>query len=160
MMTVKIFLSLFINFKQKINKMEYNSKYLGPGYWASWHIKSIYSDTESKKGEVARNIALDIKNFPCLKCQDHAKYYVSQHPLIKAVKDKDPLSMFKWIVDFHNEVNLRLKKEVYSYEEALSKWNGSNFCKENCDDEEKEEKEEEEVEEEVVNSVSMLIRNY
>ena len=62
--------------------MSYDAKYLGPGYWASWHIKSIYADIESKKGEVARNIALDIKNFPCLKCQTHAKYYVSKNPLI------------------------------------------------------------------------------
>ena len=116
--------------------MSYDAKYLGPGYWASWHIKSIFSDNESKKGEVARNIALDIKNFPCIKCRDHAKNYVIRNPLMKAVKDKNLLSMFIWTVDFHNEVNLRLKKKIFTYQEALLHWNGSNFCKENCDDQE------------------------
>ena len=151
--------------------MSYDAKYLGPGYWASWHIKSVYADTESKKGEVARNIALDIKNFPCLKCQTHAKYYVSRNPLIKAVKNKDPLSMLKWTVDFHNEVNLRLNKKIFSYEEALQMWNGSKFCTENCTDDEEEKREEEkqdqeeekqqpEEQNETVMSGRMLIRNY
>jgi hypothetical protein len=117
--------------------MSYDSKYLGPGYWASWHIKSVFSDTEEKKGEVARNIALDIKNFPCAKCKDHAKTYVIKNPLMVAVKDKDPLSMFKWTVDFHNEVNLRLKKKIFSYQDALVHWNGSNFCTEDCDEQTK-----------------------
>ena len=147
--------------------MSYDAKYLGPGYWASWHIKSIYADTESKKGEVARNIALDIKNFPCLKCQTHAKYYVSKNPLIKAVKNKDPLSMLKWTVDFHNEVNLRLNKKIFTYDDALQKWNGSQFCTEDCHDEEEKLpiKEEERVKkedtaEEVKNLGKMLIKNY
>lgn len=149
--------------------MSYDAKYLGPGYWASWHIKSIYANTESKKGEVARNIALDIKNFPCHTCQTHAKYYVMKNPLIKAVKDKDPLSMLKWSVDFHNAVNLRLNKKIFSYDEALRMWNGSNFCTENCseDEREKEEKEEkkEEKEERKDDNKSqslgkMLIKNY
>ena len=150
--------------------MSYDAKYLGPGYWASWHIKSIYSDTESKKGEVARNIALDIKNFPCLKCQTHAKYYVSRNPLIKAVKNKDPLSMLKWTVDFHNEVNLRLNKKIFTYEEALKKWNGSMFCTENCTEDEEEDTEPEKEEPEAVTidketsnlikTGTMLVRNY
>lgn len=152
--------------------MSYDPKYLGPGYWASWHIKSIYANTQSKKGEVARNIALDIKNFPCLKCQTHAKFYVSRNPLMDAVKSKDPLSMLKWTVDFHNEVNLRLDKKIFTYDEALAMWNGSGFCKENCSEEheekreEKDEKREESEEEKKEESSSlqnlgkMLIKNY
>ena len=145
--------------------MSYDPKYLGPGYWASWHIKSIYANTESKKGEVARNIALDIKNFPCLECQTHAKFYVSRNPLIKAVKHKDPLSMLKWTVDFHNKVNTRLNKKFFTYEEALQMWNGSRFCKENCSDEEKEEEKEEKEEEKeeerkLTNLGKMLVKNY
>lgn len=147
--------------------MSYDAKYLGPGYWASWHIKSIYANTESKKGEVARNIALDIKNFPCLKCQTHAKFYVSRNPLIKAVKNKDNLSMLKWTVDFHNEVNLRLNKKIFSYDEALKMWNGSGFCRENCSEEnssdEKEDEKNNEINEnneDMKNLGKMLIKNY
>jgi hypothetical protein len=142
--------------------MSYDPKYLGPGYWASWHIKSLHADTKSKKGEVARNIALDIKNFPCIKCQNHARDYVKNHPLITAVEDKDKLSIFKWIVDFHNEVNLRLNKKVFTYKQAEDLWNGKNFCFENCSENEEEIKEEvveeEPSEEETIGSV--LIKSY
>ena len=145
--------------------MSYDPKYLGPGYWASWHIKSIYADTKSKKGEVARNVALDIKNFPCMKCQNHAKEYVRNHPLIDAVNSKDKKSMFKWIVDFHNEVNLRLNKKIFTYKEAEDMWNGEHFCFENCSETEEvhgEENEEKIVEEEESskNLGSLLIRRY
>lgn len=145
--------------------MSYDSKYLGPGYWASWHIKSIFSDTEEKKGEVARNIALDIKNFPCAKCKDHAKAYVLKNPLMPAVKDKNPLSMFIWTVDFHNEVNMRLKKRVFTHQEALLHWNGSNFCKENCDEDKPVKKKvvKKKVvkkKPEPVNNSSMMVKNY
>ena len=75
--------------------MSSNPKYIGPGYWASWHIKGLYTDNEEKKGELARCVAIDIKNFPCLECRNHAKNYVGRNPLMRAVKDSDPLSMFK-----------------------------------------------------------------
>ena len=76
--------------------------------------------------------------------------------------------MLKWTVDFHNEVNLRLNKKIFTYEDALQKWNGSQFCTENCDDEEeklpiKEEepvKKEDTAEEEIKNLGKMLIKNY
>ena len=116
--------------------MSTDSKYLGPGYWASWHIKSFSADTKKKKGEIARCIAMDIKNFPCLKCREHAKVYVKSNPLIDAVNDSNILSLFKWTVDFHNEVNFRLDKKIISLPEAVHMWNGENFCHVDCGDEE------------------------
>lgn len=139
--------------------MSTNPVYLGPGYWASWHLKSLHSDTKDKKIEVARNIALDISNFPCLKCKKHAKEYVSRNPLIEAVKDKDPYSMFIWTFKFHNEVNLRIGKKVFGLEEAKNMWLNLEKCTDDCDekkeivDEEKEETEEEKL-------GGMLVKQY
>jgi len=114
--------------------MSTDPKYLGPGYWASWHLKSVHADTPRKKAEIARNIALDIANFPCSKCKTHSKEYVSRHPLMEAVKDKDKLSMFNWTVNFHNEVNLRLGKNLYTLDDSLAMWTGDkSFCTEDCD---------------------------
>lgn len=139
--------------------MASNPKYIGPGYWTSWHLKTINSDTENKKAEVARNIALDIQNFPCLKCKNHAKEYVSRNPLIKAVKSNHPLSLFAWTVNFHNSVSLRLNKKIYQIEEARKMWVGEAVCTENCGDdvEEKEVEIKEEVKEELG---EMLIRGF
>jgi|TARA_R110000822_G_scaffold103182_8_gene229762 hypothetical protein len=126
--------------------MSTDPKYLGPGYWASWHLKSVHSDTARKKAEIARNIALDIANFPCEKCKTHAKEYVSRHPLMDAVKDKNKYSMFHWTVNFHNEVNLRLGKALYSMEDSLAMWTGDkSFCTEDCDQLEVKKEEEEKI---------------
>ena len=113
--------------------MSSDPKYLGPGYWASWHLKTLHSNTAQRKAEVARSIAIDISNFPCMKCRDHAKDYVKRNPLINAVRERDVYSMFYWTVRFHNEVNLRLEKEVISPEKALEMWTGDkSFCTEDC----------------------------
>ena len=110
--------------------------YIGPGYWVSWHIKSLKSDTLNKKRETARSIAIDISGFPCLKCKQHSISYVKEHPLLKSVESKDPLSMFNWTVDFHNAVNERLDKKLMNAEEANMLYSGKlNICLEGCDEE-------------------------
>ncbi len=126
--------------------MSSDPKYIGPGYWTAWHIKSLHADDLNKKSEVARNIVIDIIYFPCMNCRNHAKDYVRKNPLVQAVKKEDPYSLFKWTVDFHNSVNLRLGKTMINWQQAKKMWSGENVCFENCgmDEEEKEVKEEEE----------------
>ena len=120
--------------------MSSDPKYLGPGYWASFHIKSRQADTYEKKSETARSIAIDIVNFPCLNCRNHAKDYVRNNPLLPAVRDnKDKLSLFKWTVDFHNAVNLRLGKPMINWEKAEKLWSGENVCVGDCGFEEESE---------------------
>lgn len=141
--------------------MATNPKYLGPGYWASWHLKTIHADTESKKAEIARNIALDIQNFPCMDCKNHAKTYVSRNPLIKAVKSTHPLSLFAWTINFHNHVNLRLNKKIYQIDEARKMWSGETVCTENCGNEDPPEKEQTVTEQtDSENIGEMLIRGF
>jgi hypothetical protein len=132
--------------------------YLGPGYWASWHLKSLYSDTKDKKIEVARNIALDISNFPCLKCKNHSKEYVTKNPLLYAVNNKDPYSMFIWTFKFHNEVNLRIGKKVYEFEEAKNMWLKLEKCTKDCGEKDIVEEKKLETEEEKLGE--MLVRQY
>lgn len=120
--------------------MSSDPKYIGPGYWASFHIKSSQADTYEKKSETARSIAIDIVNFPCLNCRNHAKDYVRNNPLLPAVRDnKDKLSLFKWTVDFHNAVNLRLGKPMINWEKAEKLWSGENVCVGDCGFEEESE---------------------
>ena len=121
--------------------MSSDPKYIGPGYWTSWHLKSLKAKKRNEKAEVSRNIVLDIANFPCLKCREHAKEYVRNHPLLEVVNNKNEISLFEWTVNFHNTVNLRIGKDTYSLEDAMAMWSGDNsFCMEDCDqlDEKKE----------------------
>ena len=114
--------------------MSSNPAYIGPGYWAAWHIKSLKADNREKKTETARSIVIDVINFPCKECNKDAKEYVRTHPMLEAINSDDPHSLFNWTVDFHNYVNLKLRKKVgsISYENAQRMWNEDSICVGDC----------------------------
>lgn len=67
---------------------------------------------------------------PCKKCKGHALTYVSDHPFV--VKPNDPRNAFKYTVDFHNSVNVRLGKPVFLESVAWELYTDDLLCKENC----------------------------
>lgn len=111
-------------------------KYIGPGYWASFHRRSIYADTEDKKDSVARSIIIDIEKFPCDKCRKHAIEYLKKNSITDAIKSKAKDSLFKWTVHFHNNVNSKLGKDIISVEQAYNMWSdeGKGICYKDCGD--------------------------
>jgi hypothetical protein len=60
---------------------------------------------------------------PCLKCKEHATAYIesrlSELDTIVSTKEK----LFNFFVDFHNHVNKRYNKKLFSYEEAKKLYN-------------------------------------
>lgn len=124
--------------------MSSNPKYIGPGYWASWHTTSLVANTEEIKTIVAKNIVLAIDTFPCKDpCRKDFIKYIKSNPLLPAVKSKDPLSLFKWTVNAHNHVNSKLNKNIINWTEAKDMWQGKEgMCFENCGTSEEEIKKE------------------
>jgi len=55
---------------------------------------------------------------PCIKCREHATAFIESHKdqLEYICRGKD--SLFKFFVDFHNQVNVRNNKPVMTYEDA------------------------------------------
>jgi hypothetical protein len=109
-------------------------KKIGPGFWASWHIRTLnytsLRDQELNKMIIER----DVKHFPCVECRGHAMEYLAKYPFPSG---GDAFSLFRWTIDFHNAVNMRLEKEFISYEDAKKMWSGENICLEDCDEEER-----------------------
>lgn len=135
-----------------------NPVYIGPGYWASWHIKSLLTDTKEKKSEVSRNIILDIENFPCNECREHAINHVKNNSLKPVILDSDPLSLFKWTVNFHNAVNLRLGKAMIDWRKAKEMWSKETLvCLENCGEEDIVDVEKDK---EIEDDVNMVLKSY
>lgn len=123
--------------------MSKSPQYVGPGYWTSWHLKSLHCKTFKEKSELSRNIMLDIKFFPCAKCKNDATSYIKKHNILQAIRSEDEMSMFKWVFNFHNHVNKKIGKKTFSYEEALKEWVVNGVCMDsNCNDEEVSEVEE------------------
>ena len=108
----------------------------GPGYWAAMHIRSLKATTYEEKIRAATQIAMDVSGFPCTSCRNHGIQYISHNPLIHPINDKDKHSLFKWTVDFHNAVNERIEKPIFSYDEARKKWGEEGICMEDgCEEE-------------------------
>jgi hypothetical protein len=86
----------------------------GPGIW--WVIHQ-----DSKAGD-KQAVIRHIMSVPCEDCKSHAESYMRKYPIPEEGQD-----LFKWSVDFHNAVNSRLGRPIFSLEEAEIKY--SQICK-------------------------------
>ena len=92
----------------------------GPAFWTTLHnIASGYDKTpSSSKQLVMKNFIQSIPVFlMCKECQDHAFEYIKSSDLDNVVNGK--INLFIFFFDFHNEVNLRLKKPLMKLSKAL-----------------------------------------
>ena len=62
---------------------------------------------------------------PCVNCKEHATAYIEKNydKLDSICSSRD--SLFKFFVDFHNEVNIQTNKPVMSYEDAYKLYSGN-----------------------------------
>lgn len=85
--------------------------------WAMLHLMAYtYPDnpTSARQESMLKYVTGMCNNLPCPGCSWHCKEYIKKHK--PRVTSKEELT--KYFVDFHNEVNVRLGKRRYSYEEA------------------------------------------
>lgn len=100
----------------------------GPETWMLLHtiVEKIYDDKyNSCKDDIFQIITLIASSVPCPFCREHATQYLKQHK-ISLCKTKHDLKMY--IFNFHNNVNVKLKKPIFSYS-SLSKYSTVNFSK-------------------------------
>ena len=107
--------------KTVINIGSGNSRYrsLTPDQLKSWdyiHTKARNSITNELKNEFKEYIIYLSYNFPCSACRPHIKTYLYNHPI--NVSD----NILKWSWEFHNDVNVRIKKPLIKWEYILSKY--------------------------------------
>ena len=93
----------------------------GPPFWFTLHNGALNYPSLANPLCIER-----MKNFiigipvmiPCETCKEHATAYIESNKdfldYICASRDK----LFKFFVDFHNYVNIRLKKPVMSHDDA------------------------------------------
>lgn len=98
-----------------------NPKIWGPPFWYTLHNSSLYYPENPSQivRERMKNRILAIPyELPCASCRQHAISFIenSRYKLEDVVSTKDKL--FKFYVDFHNQVNLRNGKEELSYDDA------------------------------------------
>ena len=96
---------------------------LPPEYLRSWdklHKKSVEANTTELKLEFERYIEFLSHNFPCPKCRPHIKTYLTTHPIQGYHSVEDGLAKWSW--EFHNDVNRRLHKPVFTWDAFKQKY--------------------------------------
>jgi len=107
-----------------INRHSYNIKddsVWGPAFWFTIHNSSVHYPIKAnyQYRENMKRFILSIPYLiPCEKCKLHASSYIKihMHRLDTIVTGR--IKLFKFFVDFHNDVNVRNGKRVYEYSEA------------------------------------------
>jgi hypothetical protein len=98
----------------------------GPSQWFTYHnAANNYPDNPSPlTKEKMKNIIIGIPVLlPCVKCKEHATAYIESR-----LKELDTIvssktNLFNFFVDFHNQVNKRYNKKIFTYEEAKELYN-------------------------------------
>jgi len=97
----------------------------GPSAWTFLHAVSFaYPEEPTKEHKTAALNLFDSLKYllPCGECCSHYCTVLDKNALMQALENRDKFS--RWVVDFHNSVNTRLHKPVFSYKEAAEKYLG------------------------------------
>lgn len=101
--------------------MPYREKeHWGHHLWAFIHTVTIidFEDNEPHVQRALDSLRSVSKVIPCALCRTHFENKINNLNL----NLKESMCLFRWSVDFHNEVNTKLGKPLFTYEEALEKW--------------------------------------
>lgn len=113
-----------------------NPEKVGTGVWFVLHLKSRHANDDSTIQSFLNDFELVIQNFPCLKCRKHMMEYVRDHnptSYINYTYNGQKLGMFRYIWEFHNEVNRRVGKPMISWEDALKMFSTPDSICTHCD---------------------------
>jgi hypothetical protein len=98
----------------------------GPLLWFSLHVGTTRYPISATplESEKMQGFILGLPYIlPCSECSEHARDYINQRfPEINRITS-GRVSLFKFFVDFHNYVNQRFGKKLYSYAEAGRMYN-------------------------------------
>lgn len=94
----------------------------GPSIWFFFHtvahkVKEL--DFIKIKNDLLSHIIIICKNLPCPDCSQHASRYLEGVDMNKIQTKED---FKKMLFNFHNEVNKRLHKELFTYEKCNEKY--------------------------------------
>jgi hypothetical protein len=103
----------------------------GPHFWNFFHSISLkYPDFPSTTDKVAMKELINSIPYvlPCKKCSKHFKENLEEFKL-KDEDLKDKRRMIDWFINFHNIVNLSLKKSLVLKENAIKNLNSLKHLK-------------------------------
>lgn len=105
-----------------VNKANEVDKTFLQGYWMKMHADALFADRNVDCRTAFEKMLINGANtFPCETCKPHFLTYLRNNPISECN------SLFKWTVDFHNAVNVRLGKKIVELPEALEMFQTGNL---------------------------------
>ena len=106
--------------------MPYRKKnYWAHQVWALIHTLCVI-DFENNEPIILKTIEA-LKNLKySILCESCRTEYENEFSRLDALDPKEHMVLFKWSVEFHNRINVKVGKPVVSYEEALGLWTTVN----------------------------------
>ena len=100
----------------------------GPSFWFTLHngANAYPENPPIITKERMKNFILGMPvMIPCFKCKDHATSFIESNieKLDTIVSNRK--NLFNFFVDFHNYVNKRYNKKIFTYDEAFNLYNGN-----------------------------------
>ena len=97
----------------------------GPAVWYLFHTLSYKLNPlyfNEIKDQLLDNFISVCSNLPCPECAEHAKQELKHLDKTK-ITNKKELCMY--FIYFHNKVNIRNKKKIFTFDDFVSKYNSS-----------------------------------
>lgn len=97
----------------------------GPAIWYLFHTLSFKlkpTHFNEVKDELIDNFVSICNNLPCPECAEHARKELKHLDKSKITNKKELCIYF---INFHNKVNVRNKKKIFTFDEFVSKYNTS-----------------------------------
>ena len=103
-----------------------NPNIWGPHAWIFLHsIILSYPNcptTEDKKN--IKSFFMNLGNIlPCHECRNNYKKHLQKYELTDEILSSKK-KLILWLINIHNEVNLKTNKKIYSYEKAVERYTG------------------------------------
>jgi hypothetical protein len=94
----------------------------GPAIWYFFHTLSYKlkpNHFNELKDQLINHFISICHNLPCPECAEHAKQEL-KHLDKSKITNKKELCMY--FINFHNKVNIRNKKKIFTFDEFMSKY--------------------------------------
>lgn len=90
----------------------------GPSAWIYLHVVTLAAPenfSEESSTDYFQFFTLVGRTLPCAICRKHYEDYIYQYP----PQFKNRQQIVRWLFDLHNDVNMRLNKNVLTYEQFI-----------------------------------------
>lgn len=116
-----------MTWKQEKDLSINNPRIWGPAFWFYLHVSSAYypeNPSQIVRDRMKGRILAIPYELPCASCRQHAIAFIESNrdKLDDIVSSNDKL--FRFYVDFHNQVNSRYGKREWTYDEARTYYTG------------------------------------